>query len=141
MIKIMFLCTGNTCRSQMAEGFAKSLGKDVLFPFSAGSLPAGIVHPNAILVMNELGIDISGQKSKDIDNDIVNFMNMVITLCGSGEASCPTTPPHIARIHWAVDDPVRARGTEEEIVGAFRKARDEIMTNMLELINSLKAKR
>jgi arsenate reductase len=123
----------------MAEGFAKTLGKDVLFPFSAGILHAGIVHPRAILVMNELGIDISGQKPKDIDNDILNLMNMVITFCGNGEESCPTTPPHITRVHWAMDDPVQAKGTEEEIMSAFRKSRDEIKKKMVDLIDSLKA--
>lgn len=125
----------------MAEGFAKTLGKNVLFPFSAGILPSGNMHPKAILVMNELGVDISGQKPKDIDNDILNVMNMIITLCGNGEASCPDTPPHITRFRWAIDDPVQAKGTEEEIMSAFRKTRDEIKTKMLDLINSVKSQK
>lgn len=137
MIKILFLGTRNTCRSQMAEGFAKKLGKGIIFPFSAGIQPGAIVNPKAIIVMNELGIDISGQKAKDIDNDILNVMNIIITLYANEEASFPMSPPHIKRFNWTIDDPAQARGTEAEIMSEFRKGRDEIMGRMIDLIKSL----
>jgi Protein-tyrosine-phosphatase len=105
MLKVMFLCTGNSCRSQMAEGFAREYGKGIIEPFSAG-LMASRVHPRAIEVMKEIGIDISGQSSKEIDPELLNQMDVVITLCGHAEASCPMTPPHIKRLHWPIDDPV-----------------------------------
>lgn len=137
MIKVMFLCTGNSCRSQMAEGFARELGKGLIEPHSAGLMPTGVVHPKAIAVMQEMGIDISGQKSKAIDPGLLRKMDMVITLCGNAEASCPMTPPEIKRMHWPIDDPVAAIGTEEHIMDEFRKARDEIKTKIVELITSL----
>lgn len=137
MRKIMFLCTGNTCRSQMAEGFARELGKGLIEAYSAGLMPAGIVHPRAIAVMSEAGIDISGQRSKGIDPDLLQKMDIIVTLCGNAEASCSMTPREIRRMHWPVDDPVGAAGSEEEIMSAFRKARDEIKGKLLELIHSL----
>jgi len=136
MKKIMFLCTGNTCRSQMAEGFAKELGKGLIAAHSAGLMPAGVVHPRAIAVMKEAGIDISGQKSKAIDPELLGKMDIIVTLCGNAEASCPMTPPEIRRMHWPIDDPVGAIGTEEEIMQEFRKARDEIKGKIVALINS-----
>jgi len=137
MKKTMFLCTGNTCRSQMAEGFAKELGKGLIAAHSAGLMPAGVVHPRAIAVMKEAGIDISGQKSKAIDPELLGKMDIIVTLCGNAEASCPMTPPEIRRMHWPIDDPVGATGTEEEIMQEFRKARDEVKEKIVELINSL----
>jgi len=139
MYKVMFLCTGNTCRSHMAEGLAREYGKGVVAPFSAGVNPAGTVHPRAISVMKELGIDISGQTSKGIDADLLNSMDIIVTLCGNAEATCPMTPPNIKRIHWGIDDPVGAVGTEEEIMTEFRKARDEIKDRMQAFIQSLGA--
>lgn len=137
MKKVMFLCTGNTCRSQMAEGFAKQLGKGLIEAYSAGLMPAGVVHPRAIAVMTEAGVDISGQGSKGIDPDLLRKMDIIVTLCGNAEASCPMTPPEIRRMHWPIDDPVGAAGTEEEIMNAFRKARDEIKGKIAELMHSL----
>lgn len=139
MIKIMFLCTGNSCRSQMAEGFARELGKGLIEPYSAGLIAAG-VNPRAIAVMKEAGIDISGQKSEEINEDLLRTMDIVITLCSNAEESCPYTPTEIKRIHWPVKDPVGTIGTEEEIMKEFRRARDEIKNKMLEFINSLKTK-
>jgi arsenate reductase (thioredoxin) len=136
MIKVMFLCTGNSCRSQMAEGFARKLGRGLIEPYSAGLIAAG-VNPRAIAVMKETGIDISGQKSEEIDENLLRTMDIVITLCGNAEESCPYTPQEIKRIHWPINDPVGTMGTEEEIMREFRVARDEINKKMLELINSL----
>jgi len=137
MLKVMFLCTGNSCRSQMAEGFARHYGKDIIEPYSAGLL-ASRVHPRAIEVMREIGIDISGQSSKEIDPEILNKMDVIITLCANAEASCPMTPPHIKRIHWPIDDPVGVIGTEEVIMDAFRRARDEIKMRVLKFIEEVK---
>ncbi len=125
-LKAMFLCTGNSCRSQMAEGFARELGKGLIEPFSAGVMPAGVIQPRAIAVMKELGIDISGQRSKPIDEKLLRRMDVVITLCGNAEASCPWTPPEIKRLYWPVKDPVGTIGAEETIMKEFRRARDEI---------------
>ncbi len=139
MLKVMFLCTGNSCRSQMAEGFAREFGKGLLEPYSAGLIAAG-VNSRAIVVMKEAGIDISGQKSEEINEDLLRTMDIVITLCGNAEEACPYTPPEIKRIHWPIKDPVGTIGTEEEIMKEFRRARDEIKNKMLEFINSLKTK-
>ena len=138
MLKVMFLCTANSCRSQMAEGLARHLGKGIIEPYSAG-LFAHYVQPMAIAVMKEIGIDISGQKSKNIDEELLRTMDMVITLCGHAEETCPVTPPYIKRIHWPINDPVGTVGTEEEIMNAFRKARDEIKERIETLIAGLTA--
>ena len=133
----MFLCTGNTCRSQMAEGVARALGEGILEAYSAGVSPAGHVHPTAIAVMKEAGMDISRQGSKGIDQDLLAKMNMVVTLCGNAEATCPVTPPRIKREHWPIEDPVSATGTEEKIMNEFRRARDEIRGRIENLVKEL----
>jgi len=138
MIKVMFLCTGNSCRSQMAEGFARDLGKGLIEPCSAGLMPLGIVYPRAVAVMKEIGIDISGQKSKAIDEELLKKMDVIITLCGYAEESCPVTPPEIKRLHWPIDDPFRAIGTEGEIMVAFRKTRDEINVRITRFIEEVR---
>jgi arsenate reductase len=138
MVRVMFLCTGNACRSQMAEGFARTMGKGVVESHSAGVNPAGYIHPKAIAVMKEEGVDISLQRSKAIDPDVLGKMDMVITLCGNAEATCPVTPPKIRRLHWPIDDPVGARGTQEEVIAEFRRARDEIKERVAELIHLIK---
>jgi arsenate reductase len=137
MTKIMFLCTGNSCRSQMAEGFARKFGKGLIEPYSAGLLAAG-VNTRAVAVMRELGIDITGQTSKEIDTDLLGTMDIVITLCGNAEEACPYTPPAIKRIHWPIKDPVGTIGTEEEIMKEFRRARDEIKKKIEDLTDMLR---
>jgi len=132
----MFLCTANSCRSQMAEGFAREFGKGLIEVYSAGLFAAG-VHKRAIAVMKEIGIDISKQKSKTINENFLKQMDIIVTLCGNAEDSCPWTPPHIKRIHWPIEDPVGTMGTEEEIMNEFRRARDEIKVKILKLINEL----
>lgn len=133
----MFLCTGNSCRSQIAEGFAKELGRGLIEPHSAGVI-SSFVHPRAIAVMKEAGIDISGQRSKEMDFDLLRTMDIVITLCGHAEKSCPATPTHIRRLHWPVEDPVSTIGNEDDIMRAFRRARDEIRGHIINFIESLK---
>ena len=135
--KVMFLCTGNACRSQMAEGFARALGNGLIEAYSAGILAAG-VHPRAIAVMKELNIDISLQKSTKIDEKLLKTMDVVITLCGNAEEACPRTPPEIKRIHWPINDPVGTWGSEVKIMKEFRRARDEIRNKVDDFINTLR---
>jgi arsenate reductase (thioredoxin) len=139
MLKVMFLCTANSCRSQMAEGFARELGKGLIEAYSAGLMHAG-VQPRAIAVMKEAGIDISKQASKEIDADLLRKMDVVITLCTNAETACPWTPPEIRRIHWPIKDPVGTIGTEEKIMKEFRRARDEIREKIRGFIATLKEK-
>jgi len=136
MLKVMFLCTANSCRSQMAEGWARKLGKALIEPYSAGLMAAG-VHPRAAAVMREAGIDISGQKSKEIDKNLLLKMDIVTTLSGHAEETCPLTPPHIKRLHWPIEDPVGTRGTEEVIMKDFRRARDEIRDRITTFIREI----
>ena len=140
MRKVMFLCTANSCRSQMAEGLAREFGKGVIEVYSAGLMAAG-VHPRAISVMREMGIDISRQESNEIDEKLLRSMDMVITLCGHAEKYCPRTPPGTTRIHWPVEDPVGTIGTEEQIMHEFRRARDEIREKILNFIQEIKDSR
>jgi arsenate reductase len=137
MLKVMFLCTGNSCRSQMAEGFARHYGKGLLEAHSAGLMPVG-VNPRAVAAMKEIGIDISKQTSKGIDEGILEKMDIVITLCGNAEDSCPWTPPGIRRIHWAVKDPVGTIGSEEEIMTEFRKTRGDIKERIVKFVEEIK---
>lgn len=137
MKKVMFLCTGNSCRSQMAEGFARELGKGGIEPYSAGLTPAGL-NERAVQVMKEIGIDISKQKSKSIDEQLLKKMDMIITLCDNAAESCPWTPPELRRIHWPLKDPAKAEGTEDEIMGEFRRTRDEIEQRVRDLIEGVR---
>ncbi|MEW6107696.1 MAG: arsenate reductase ArsC [Nitrospirota bacterium] len=137
VLKVMFLCTGNSCRSQMAEGFARHYGRGLIEAHSAGLMAAG-VHQRAVEVMREVGIDISAQKSEEIDTDLLRKMDIVITLCSNAEESCPYTPAGIKRIHWPIKDPVGTIGTEEEIMNEFRRARDEIKENIISFIKKIK---
>ena len=136
MKKIMFLCTANSCRSQMAEGFAKEYSRGSLEIYSAGLMAAG-VHRRAVAVMKEVGIDISGQRSKEIDTDLLRQMDTVVTLCGHAEEACPRTPPEIKRIHWPIRDPVGTLGPENYIMEDFRRAREEIRENVRALIKDI----
>lgn len=122
---IYFLCTGNSCRSQMAEGWAKKLLGDEWEVRSAGIEAHGL-NPNAIKAMKEVGIDISDQKSEIIDIDDLNNATFVVTLCGDAKERCPMTPSHVKRAHWGFDDPAKTVGTEEEKWAVFQRVRDEI---------------
>jgi arsenate reductase len=123
----------------MAEGFARELGKGRIEPFSAGLMAAG-VHPRAIAVMKEIGIDISRQQSKEIDQELLWTMDMVITLCDNAAESCPWTPPEIKRLHWPIKDPVGTIGTENMIMKEFRRARDEIKERIESFIGEINTK-
>ncbi|MEA2020980.1 MAG: arsenate reductase ArsC [Candidatus Caldatribacteriota bacterium] len=122
---ILFLCTGNSCRSQMAEGFARNMLLESVKIFSAGTDPNEI-HPIAIKVMQEVGIDISEQKSKNLWEIPVDKISIVVTLCGDAAERCPVFPGEVKKINWILKDPVKATGNEEEIINEFRKVRDKI---------------
>ena len=122
---VYFLCTGNSCRSQIAEGWAGYLGKDLIEVQSAGIEAHGL-NPRAVSIMKEAGIDISHHTSKLIDDDLLNNADYVITLCGDANDKCPITPPHVRRLHWGFEDPARATGTEEDITAKFREVRNAI---------------
>jgi len=124
-IKVLFLCTGNACRSQMAEGWARHLKSDVIEAYSAGVWPAG-VSSRAARVMAEAGVDISSQRSEHVDDYLGIDFDYVITLCDNARDLCPTFPGKSKVIHRPFKDPIAAVGTDEEVMNAFRKTRDEI---------------
>ena len=125
-MKILILCTGNSCRSQMAEGFLKSFDKN-LNVFSAGTTPGKQVHPKAIVAMAEKGIDISHNQPEPVEKYLSQSFDYVITVCGGAKESCPAFQGNVKhRAHIGFDDPAEATGTEEEVMSVFRRVRDEI---------------
>lgn len=132
---ILFLCTANSCRSQMAEAFARKLAPQGVQIYSAGTQPKGI-HPLAVKVMKEIGVDISGQRSKGLGEVPLERIDLVVTLCGEAAESCPAFPKKIDRIHWPVPDPALAQGDEAPVLKAFREARDEIRGQVENLFSS-----
>ncbi len=123
---ILILCTGNSCRSHLAEGILEHCAGDLFDVQSAGSKPAGYVHPLAIEVMREIGIDISNHTSKHMNAFLDRQVNTVITVCGNADQVCPMFPGQVNRYHWGFDDPAHATGSEEEIRNVFRRVRDQI---------------
>ena len=123
---ILILCTGNSCRSHLAEGILRAEAGDILDIHSAGSKPAGYVHPLGIQVMKEIGIDISGHHSKHMNDFLQRNIESVISVCGDADQACPMFPGQVNRHHWGFDDPALATGTEEEKLAVFRRVRDEI---------------
>lgn len=123
---VLILCTGNSCRSHMAEGILKSVAGEILNVQSAGSDPAGYVHPLAIKALGEIGIDISANSSKHMNDFLDQEVETVITVCGNADQACPSYPGQSNRHHWPFTDPAKAEGSEEEIWKEFQKVRDEI---------------
>jgi arsenate reductase len=123
---VLILCTGNSCRSHLAEGILRAAAGDILEVASAGSNPAGYVHPLAIQVMREIGIDISNHRSKHLNEFLQQPVETVITVCGNADQACPTFPGQVNRHHWPFDDPAKATGTDAEKLAVFRRVRDEI---------------
>jgi arsenate reductase (thioredoxin) len=123
---VLILCTGNSCRSHLAEGILRAAAGDFLDVQSAGSNPAGYVHPLAIRVMEEIGIDLSRHRSKHMNEFLSEPVETVITVCGNADQACPVYPGQVNRFHWPFDDPAHATGTEEEKMTVFRRVRDEI---------------
>jgi arsenate reductase len=130
MKKILILCTGNSCRSQMAEAFLRSFDAH-LDVYSAGTRPAGRVHPFAVQVMKELGIDLSVHSPKNVDQFVNDSFDYVITVCDNARETCPVFTGRVGkRLHIGFDDPANAEGSEEEILNVFRRVRDQIREKM-----------
>lgn len=135
-MNILFLCTGNSCRSQMAEGWARALANENITVQSAG-IEAHGKNPRAIAVMAEAGIDISAQESTRVDDAMLQAADRVITVCGHADEHCPALPPATAKEHWPLEDPARASGSEEEIMHVFRASRDDIKQRVSELLQRI----
>ena len=123
---ILILCTGNSCRSHLAEGILRAAVEGAADVASAGSDPAGYVHPMAVEVMKEIEIDISAHTSKHLDKFLQREVHTVITVCGNADQACPIFPGQAEKHHWPFDDPAKATGSEEEIRAVFRRVRAEI---------------
>lgn len=123
---VLILCTGNSCRSHLAEGILRAAAGDVIRVASAGSKPAGYVHSLAVRAMAEIGLDISAHRSKHLDEFLAEKVETVITVCGKADQVCPMFPGQVNRHHWPFDDPAHATGTEAEQMAVFRRVRDEI---------------
>jgi arsenate reductase (thioredoxin) len=137
--RVLFLCTGNSCRSQMAEGWANYLGKDVLEATSAG-IEAHGKNLRAIAVMKEAGVDISHQESRRVTPEMLAAADLIVTVCGHADEHCPVLPPGIEKRHWPFDDPAKATGTEEQVTAAFRTTRDRIRAQIESYVATLQPK-
>jgi arsenate reductase len=136
MKKVLFLCTGNSCRSQMAEGLVNCYLGNEWRAYSAGTDPAGYVHPLAVQAMSELGIDISRQRSKSADEFREMQFDVVVTVCDNAAESCPVWLGNGHRTHIGFEDPAQAAGSDEERLAVFRQVRDEIRREILNFLAS-----
>jgi arsenate reductase len=136
LLRVLFVCTGNSARRQMAEGFARAYGAGRVEAFSAGIEPKGL-NPFAVEVMQEKGIDLSPQESKAFSEDLAHRMDYVITVCGHADERCPILPPAVKRLHWPLEDPAQAQGSAAEIREVFRDSRDEIDCRVRALLTEL----
>lgn len=134
---ILFLCTGNSCRSQMAEGWAKMLGKS-LFDIQSAGIETHGKNPRAIAVMKEAGVDISQQESTRVTDQMLDDADLVVTVCGHADEHCPVLPAGTKKEHWPLEDPAKASGTEEEIMNQFRASRDDIKQRVADLLERYK---
>ena len=123
---ILILCTGNSFRSHIAEGFLRAAAGEIVNVQSAGSNPTGYVHPLAIKVMAEVGIDLSGHRSKHLKEFLGQPVRTVVTVCGNLDQGCPVFPGQLQRHHWPFLDPAKTTGSEDEILAGFRRCRDEM---------------
>ena len=140
-VKILFLCTGNSARSQMAEGYLRHVAGDEFEPLSAGVEPKGL-NPLAVAVMNEIGVDISHQASKDVRDFLGQAIPYVITVCDNAKSRCPIFPRTYKFLHWSLEDPAEATGSREEKLAMFRRVRDEIVQRIRqELLTSAAAEK
>src|SRR3989344_8849242 len=135
-VRLLFLCTGNSCRSQMAEGWANHLGKGRIEAVSAG-IEAHGKNPRAIAVMREAGVDIARQESTRVTPAMLAQADLVVTVCGHADEHCPGLPPGVQKKHWPLEDPAKATGTEDEIMAKFRATRDEVKRRVAALITEL----
>ena len=135
-VNILFLCTGNSCRSQMAEGWTHQLSGARLDVQSAG-IEAHGKNPRAIIAMQEAGIDISAQESTIVTEAMLEKADIVVTVCGHADEKCPVLPPGVRKVHWPLADPAKATGSEEKIINEFRETRDEVKKRVQNLLASL----
>ena len=136
LTRVLFLCTGNSCRSQMAEGYARTLGSGRVEARSAG-IEAHGQNPRAIAVMAEAGIDISSQRSTRLTDAVLAWADRVVTVCGHAAESCPVLPPGKEKEHWPLEDPAKAAGTEAQIMATFRATREEVKQRVAGLLDRL----
>jgi len=133
---ILYLCTGNSCRSQMAEGWTRHLMGDSFSVESAG-IEAHGKNPRAIQVMAEAGLDISSQKSKVVTQAMLKRADVIVTVCGHADEHCPAVPGKVHKIHWPLQDPAKAKGSESKIMAQFQASRDEISERVVDLLREL----
>ncbi len=133
--RVLVLCTGNSCRSQMAEGWINLLLGDRWIAQSAGTVPAARVHPLAVRVMAEVGVDISMAAPHSVAARLAESWDLVVTVCDSAQETCPIFPGHVEKLHVSFDDPAAAEGSEDERMAAFRRVRDEIRERLLPVIS------
>ena len=136
-MNVLFLCTGNSCRSQMAEGWARYLGGDWIEAHSAG-IDAHGKNSRAIAVMREVGVDISRQESHRLSDEMLASVDYLVTVCGHADENCPVLPPGMRKEHWSLIDPAKATGSEEEVMAVFRESRHDIRRRVEDLIGRLK---
>jgi arsenate reductase len=135
-VNVLYLCTGNSCRSQIAEGWSRQLGGNCFSVASAG-IEAHGKNPRAIEVMKEADVDISGQESTVVTDQMLQGADIVVTVCGHADELCPALPPGVKKLHWPLADPARATGSEEEIMAEFRATRTEVKARVENLLASL----
>lgn len=138
-LRVLVVCTGNSARSQIAEGFLRAYGQGQVEAASAGMEPTSL-SPHAVAVMAERGVDISHQVSKPFSEPLARSMDWLITVCADAEARCPILPPSVRRVHWPLPDPARAEGSEDQVRQVFRESRDEIERRLLEFLEILNAR-
>jgi arsenate reductase len=132
--QILVICSGNSCRSQIAEAWFENLAPYQISASSAGTVPSGYIHPLAIRVMDEVGIDLSSKTSKSVEQYLDHPFDTVITVCDEAEAACPVFPGRVERLHWPFEDPAKANGTEAEQLEVFKKVRDQIRARVEEYL-------
>ena len=129
MRRVLFLCTGNSCRSQMAEAILRDRGGDRVESLSAGAKPSGHIHEGAVRAVDEIGLSVAGQRSKSIDEFLPpqgSPPDLIVSVCSNADRDCPVFPADVERLHWPFDDPADATGSDEEVMAEFRRVRDEI---------------
>ena len=136
MMNILFLCTGNSCRSQIAEGWAKQFAPSGWGIESAG-IEAHGKNPRAIAVMQEAGVDISSQESTRVTDAMLARADLVVTVCGHADEHCPALPTTAKKLHWPLNDPAKAEGNEEDVMQVFRASRDDIKDRIKDLLAEL----
>ncbi len=136
--RVLFVCSGNSCRSQMAEGWARHLGGGRVEAMSAG-IEAHGKNPRAISIMKEVGVDISHQESTQLTPEMIQEADIIVTVCGHADEHCPVIPAGTHKEHWPLDDPARAKGSEEAILGVFRQTRDQVRERVEDLLARIRS--